>query len=274
MDQHPIPRQITTFEFKLIGFLTIKQFIYLVIFVALGFAVYAITPIPILNIIMGVLTGAIGAAFAFIPINDRPMEVWIRNLLKRLTSPTQYSFHKQNKPISFLLDLSFSNNPHQITSHIDSQKKLNNYMSGKTTTTPTNNKKQSINDLLMNPLSFLSQKPKTSQPTKPTVSTQPQTPASKAPNTKHPFLTGMVKNHKLTPLGGILIYVKKETINEPIRILKSNIHGIFLSYNPLPPGEYVFESKDPKQSYFFDTMKVKVENENNQPIEIHSKELI
>ncbi len=274
MDQHPIPRQITTFEFKLIGFLTIKQFIYLVIFVALGFVVYAITPIPILNIIMGVLTGAIGAAFAFIPINDRPMEVWIRNLLKRLTSPTQYSFHKQNKPISFLQDLSFSNNPHQISSHIDSQKKLNNYISSQRAGAPANNKKQSINDLLTNPLSFLTKKSKISQPTKPVAvgQFQPQVPIS--PNTKHPFLTGMVKNHKLTPLGGVLIYVKKDPTSEPVRILKSNIHGIFLSYNPLPSGEYFFESKDPKQSYFFDTMKVKVENENNQPIEIHSKELI
>ena len=75
MDQHPIPRQITTFEFKLVGFLTIKQFVYLVIFVALGLAIYGLTPIPVLNVMLGVLTASIGAAFAFIPINDRPMEV-------------------------------------------------------------------------------------------------------------------------------------------------------------------------------------------------------
>ena len=73
MDQHPIPIQITTFEFKLIGFLTIKQFIYLVIFVALGLLVYGLTPVPVLNVIFGIIVACIGAAFAFIPINDRPM---------------------------------------------------------------------------------------------------------------------------------------------------------------------------------------------------------
>ncbi len=273
MDQHPIPRQITTFEFKLIGFLTIKQFIYLVVFVAAGFAVYALTPIPILNVIFGLLTGSVGAAFAFIPINDRPMEVWVKNLIKRLTSPTQYSFQKHNKPISFLQDLSFSNNPHQIESHIDSQKKLNSYLSGKSGAPKTDNKKQTINDLLANPLSFLTKKPVRSQPAKPSDS-NPVQPIIPTADIKHPFLTGSIKNHKLTPLGGVLIYVKKNPESEPIRILKSNLHGVFLSYNPLPPGEYVFETKDPKQGYFFDTMKVKVENENNQPLEIHSKELI
>jgi len=47
-----------------------------------------------------------------------------------------------------------------------------------------------------------------------------------------------------------------------------------LSYNPLPQGEYFFEVKDPKGTYIFDTMKVKIENEKNNPIEILSKELI
>ena len=75
-------------------------------------------------------------------------------------------------------------------------------------------------------------------------------------------------------MGSILIYVKKTSEGEPIRILKSNAHGIFLSYNPLPQGEYFFEAKDPKKAYFFDTIKLKIENINNNPIELKSKELI
>ncbi|MFH0979814.1 MAG: PrgI family protein [Candidatus Roizmanbacteria bacterium] len=262
MDQHPVPRQITTFEFKLIGFLTIKQFIYLVIFVALGLAVYGLTPIPILNVMFGVLTAAIGAAFAFIPINDRPMEVWIRNLIKRLASPTQYSFQKQNKPVSFLQDNAFDFDPHQVTAHVDSQKKLKNYL-GKNALATSANKKQIINDLLLKPIGPPSSK----------VKTKPSITSSSSSNQKNPFLSGIVKNHKLTPLGGVLIYVKKNVNSEPIRILKSNAHGVFLSYNVLPPGEYFFEAKDPKQSYFFDTIKIKINNENRS-LEIVSKELI
>ena len=84
MDQHPVPRQITTFEFKLVGFLTIKQFIYLLIFVILAFIVYSVFPIPILNVFFALIIIAIGAALAFLPINDRPLDVWIKNLVKRL----------------------------------------------------------------------------------------------------------------------------------------------------------------------------------------------
>lgn len=273
MDQHPIPRQITSFEFKLIGFLTIKQFLYLLVFVGVGLAVYALTPIPILNYFLGIVTASIGLAFAFVPINDRPMEVWVKNLVKRLTSPTQYNFQKANQPIKILQDFDMTSNPHLVASHIDSQNKLNSYLAGQTPTT-TNAKRQTINDLLTNPVGFLTKKPK-SHPEAPGASQASQpAPAVTSPSLKHPFINGVIKNHKLTPLAGILIYVKKDEQGTPLRIFKSNLHGIFSSYNPLPSGEYFFEAKDPKQAYLFDTMKIRIENVNNTPIEMLSKELI
>ena len=57
MEQHPIPRQITSFEFKLIGFMTLKEFLYVVIFAPLGYIVYSLFPIPFLNIILGLAVG-------------------------------------------------------------------------------------------------------------------------------------------------------------------------------------------------------------------------
>ena len=99
MEQHSIPRQITTFEFKLIGFMTLKQFLYLVIFFPIGFIIYKIVPIPLINIILGVLVGCIGLAFAFIPFQDRPLEEWLRNLIKRINSPTQYSYKKESEAV-------------------------------------------------------------------------------------------------------------------------------------------------------------------------------
>ena len=61
MEQHAIPRQITSFEFKLIGFMTLKQFLYLVIFAPIGYIVYVLFPIPLLNIILGIVVGGMGA---------------------------------------------------------------------------------------------------------------------------------------------------------------------------------------------------------------------
>ena len=60
------------------------------------------------------------------------MEVWVRNLIKRLSSPTQYFFKKQNPAIYFLKDLVFTNDPHRVISHIDSQQKLSKYLNTKT----------------------------------------------------------------------------------------------------------------------------------------------
>jgi len=270
MEQHAIPRQITTFEFKLIGFLTIKQFIYLVISIPIGLLIFYIFPVPVLNFLLGLIVALIGIAFAFVPINDRPMEVWVRNLTKRLSSPTQYFFKKQNPAIYFLKNLVFTNDPHRVMSHIDSQQKLSKYLNNKT---PTNNqnRKQEISNLFTNSFSSLLGK-KTTKTINPPPIADNQPPITI--DVKVPALTGLIKNYKQTALTGILVYIKKEPTGDPIRILKTNSHGVFATYNPLPPSEYFFEAKDPKGNYFFDTMKIKVENENIRPIEIISKELI
>ena len=76
------------------------------------------------------------------------------------------------------------------------------------------------------------------------------------------------------PIYGVLIYVKPDEKGEPLRILKTNVNGVFATFNPLPPGDYFFEIKDPQGRHFFDTMKVKVENSNPNPLRFLSKELL
>lgn len=270
MDQHPIPRQITTFEFKLIGFLTIKQFIYLIIFIPVGILVFYTFPVPILNFFLGLIVALVGVAFAFVPINDRPMEVWIRNLIKRLSSPTQYFFKKQNPSIYFLKNLVFDSDPHRVMSHIDSQQKLSKYLSSKSPA-HSQNKNQEISNLFTNSFSSLLGK-KNVKTTSQSLASKNQPPITS--NIKVPTLTGLIKNYKQIPLAGILVYIKKEPVGEPIRILKTNSHGIFATYNSIPSSEYFFEVKDPKGNFFFDTMKVRIENINKNPIEIVSRELL
>jgi hypothetical protein len=268
MDQHAIPREITNFEFKLIGFLTIKQFIYVVIFVVLGLAIYLIVPIPVINVFLGIMVAAIGPALAFIPINDRPLEVWLRNLIKRLLSPTQYTYQKNNASPAALQN-NFSYSSSTVSAHIDSQRKLSNYLSKNNS--GEKSKKQSINDLFQNPItSLFNKKPSTDQTT---TNTQQQM-VNTEQNSKEPFISGIIKNHNLTSLSGVLIYIKKPEDPNPLRILKTNINGVFATFRPFPAGEYIFDVKDPNETYLFDTIKVKIENSNNKSIEIISKELI
>ena len=274
MEQHAIPRQITSFEFKLIGFMTLKQFIYLVVFIPVGFIVYFLFPIPILNLIFGFLVGCLGLLFAFFPVYDRPLDVWVKNLYKRLTKPTQFLYFKYNKPIYFLNDLFFVSDPHRTSAHVESQEKLNAYLSSINKKTSknqqVNQQKQTISTLFQQKKPV--EKTKTGTPTQ-TNAKAPATGVVQQTNKKTPFFTGIIKNHKYISLPGILIYVKN-TNNQMLRLLKTNPHGVFATFNPLPVGEYSFEIKDPNNNYFFDTMKVNIETANQKPIEIFSKEMI
>jgi hypothetical protein len=136
MIEHPVPRQITTFEFKLIGELTIKQFGFL-LFGSIGAIVlYFLVPgFAFLNIIVAAVPALLGIGFAFFPINERPMDIWLKNLINRLLSPTQYYFKKNNRPPKILMGVVLP--PRDISKqHLLAQQKLNDYLQSKQKTTP------------------------------------------------------------------------------------------------------------------------------------------
>lgn len=273
MDQHPIPRQITTFEFKLIGFMTLKQFLYLVIFCPIGYIAANLIPIPVVNILVGVLIGGIGAAFAFIPIMDRPLDVWIKNMIKRMNSPSQYFFHKKNDPVYFLKDLFFLDDPHLAVAHVETKEKLQEYLQKQKTvqkedTKQRDKQKVHINDLLHQNL----QLPKTvteGQSHQTTTFSQQELGSV----VKQPFISGVVKNRKQIPIPGILVTIKDKE-GKQLRLLKTNPYGIFATYSSLPEEDYLFEVGDPNGNYFFDTMNVHINPKEQKPIIFYSKEIL
>jgi hypothetical protein len=278
MEQHPIPRNITGFEFKLIGIMTLKQFLYLVIFAPIGYIAFLAMPIPLLNIVLGLAVGSIGLALAFVPINDRPLDVWIRNLWKRLNSPTQYFFRKRNPPLMIFSNLYFASDPHRTLAHVESQQMLAKYLASTKQVMRPDAKKQAIQKTLNSPTHILRPSVLHATPKKP-VTVSPGAPVPPAPavppesGEKKPFFIGEIKNNKHISLPGILIYVKDQK-GAPVRLMKTNPHGVFATYNPLPSGEYTFEMKDPKNIYFFDTMKITINERNSSSIEIVSKEML
>jgi len=294
MEQHPIPRQITTFEFKLIGFMTLRQFLYLVVFCPLGFIAYKIFPIPIINFLLAIFIALFGVALAFIPINDRPLDVWIKNFIRRLNSPTQYVFHKLNQPISFLQNFIYVSDPHRVLGHIEAREKLSAYLVKTKITMQNNQKRQMIQNLRRQPQQTKANNAQSAVNSQPSAIGNNQLAVGSqqsavdndilfAPvnqpvvtnNTgeKAPHIIGVVKNSKQLPLPGILIYIK-DTSNNIIRLLKTNPHGVFATFSALAPGDYSFEIKDTNSLYFFDTIKIKVDNTPIKSIEIYSKEMI
>lgn len=94
MEQHPVPQNVTTFQFRLIGDMTIKQFGYLAGGAILAYVSFKL-PLPFfftwpLTIIFAV--GGVG--FAFVPIEDRPMDIWVLSFLKNVYSPTLFVWEK------------------------------------------------------------------------------------------------------------------------------------------------------------------------------------
>lgn len=106
MDQHPIPQDVTGFQFKLIGSMTVKQFGFVAAGVITGFITYYL-PLPggVFAILfkMGFIpaVGISGFIIAFLPIDGRPIDVMATNFAKALLAPNQYVYHKDGREFSF-----------------------------------------------------------------------------------------------------------------------------------------------------------------------------
>lgn len=96
MDNHPIPQDVTHFQFKLIGNLTLKQFGYVGAGgISAWIAISTGAPFIVKLLIAMVFAGA-GLFFAFIPVEGRPADLMLTYFFKALFQPNQYIFQKQN----------------------------------------------------------------------------------------------------------------------------------------------------------------------------------
>lgn len=102
MREHPIPQDITSYRFHIIGNMTLKQFGELALGVILAVVVYA-TNLPALIkapfIVIFIIAGVVAA---FVPIAERPLDHWILTFFKVLYKPTLYFWKKDpHIPIAF-----------------------------------------------------------------------------------------------------------------------------------------------------------------------------
>ena len=95
MEQHPIPQQISSYQFRLVGDMTLKQFFQLAGGFLVGLIFYSLPIIGIIKWPFAILSVILGAALAFVPLEERPLERWIYAFFKAIYSPTQY-FWKRN----------------------------------------------------------------------------------------------------------------------------------------------------------------------------------
>ncbi len=94
MEAHQIPKNVTEFEFHLVGDMTIKQFIYLALGLGgayLTFVIFVGT-YPLIAYPLIAIFASIGVALAFLPIMERPLDHWVGAYFQSIFSPTQRGF--------------------------------------------------------------------------------------------------------------------------------------------------------------------------------------
>ena len=112
MEQHPVPQNISSFQFKLIGDITLKQFAYVAGGVILAYIFTKFTFFPwLLRMPLAVITALLGFGLAFVPIEERPMDRWLAAFFKSIYLPTQYVWRKSNSVPEALSNLGTTSPP-------------------------------------------------------------------------------------------------------------------------------------------------------------------
>ncbi len=92
MKQHPIPQNILDIEFKLFSHFTIREFAYIAIGGGFGLIfLYLMSTQKIpgwVAIPIFLISAGTGAFLGLVPINDQKADVYFRNFIKSVTSPT------------------------------------------------------------------------------------------------------------------------------------------------------------------------------------------
>lgn len=101
MQQHPVPQNVTQYQFRLVGDMTLKQFLELAGGLVLAYLFYASNLIFFIKWPFALLSLFLGIALAFFPIEERPLDVWIINFLKSIYAPTRFIWRKTNRIPSF-----------------------------------------------------------------------------------------------------------------------------------------------------------------------------
>src|SRR3990167_10467552 len=101
-ENHPIPQDITGFQFKLIGDMTLKQFAYLAAGAIFAWITYLLPLFLLIKLPIVVFFLSFGVALAFVPVDGRPLDTMIAYFFKALFSPTQYKYQKQGASLGMV----------------------------------------------------------------------------------------------------------------------------------------------------------------------------
>lgn len=300
MEQHPIPQQITSYEFKLVGDMTLKQF---------GKAAGGIIIALIINssklvffvkwpLIFIFATG--GLALAFVPFQDRPLETWLMAFIKSIYSPTIYTY-KKDIPENWLeIDLSKqlkSDEEEEVVVPIKEDKKVKEFINSlpsigrereetreETIEIKEKTLKPKEEEIIEKPDSAESsveaKEEKKEEEVRPVnldlkkeklgatgTAVFGEIPMPDIPDLPN-LVVGMVldQNHKIVE--GAIIEIQDKDGN-PSRVLKTNKLGQFKTLTQLTSGKYLVVTE--KEGFEFDRVEINLQGKIVEPIKILAK---
>ena len=103
-ESHPIPQQISSYQFRLVGDMTLKQFFQLAGGVLMSFLFYSTGLHPIIKWPLMILSVGLGAALAFLPFEERPLSQWMVAFFRSIYSPTLFNWIKSPANIKYFAD--------------------------------------------------------------------------------------------------------------------------------------------------------------------------
>ncbi|MEK7521738.1 MAG: PrgI family protein [Patescibacteria group bacterium] len=303
LQQHPVPQEISAYEFRLVGDMTLKQFLQLAGGVGIAFLIF-VTPIPaFIRWPLVILAALAGAALAFLPIEERPLSFWIFSFLKAIYSPTYYVF-KNGAAEDVYQTGSVLTSPSVVAPQGDA--KAQEYLSSIPTPAEVapfeENEKGFVARVVHLFSGRVSQEftesatPKVEHTAKPESADQnmnvAQTPgaaytppaggsfygstaavfAAEAAPPNPPTSPNVVVGQVLDSTGKIVdgaILELREVGGPPVRALRTNKIGHFLTVTPLRDGEYEIETE--KDGMGFDIIKIRAEGQILSPILIKAK---
>src|SRR3989344_1790985 len=104
MEQHPIPQQISSYQFKLVGDMTLKQFFQVAGGALVGLLFYSTPLHPLIKWPIILISTLLGVALAFLPFEERPLEKWLIAFFRSIYSPTVYKWKKSDKIPNFFTE--------------------------------------------------------------------------------------------------------------------------------------------------------------------------
>ncbi len=94
MEQHPIPTNVSSYQFKLVGDMTLKQFFQLAGGILVAIIFYSSPLLGIIKWPLAILSALLGVGLAFLPLEERPLEKWIFAFFRAIYSPTLFAWRR------------------------------------------------------------------------------------------------------------------------------------------------------------------------------------